>query len=64
MTSNNGTTSTEEISTALFSDATLHKRVSFLSGVEYISMNKHIMGTGIYIQHLLYLCVCSNRKIR
>jgi hypothetical protein len=37
MTSNNGTTSTEEIPTALFSDVTLHKIVLFLSGMRYTS---------------------------
>jgi hypothetical protein len=37
MTSNNRTTSAKEIPTSIFFDATLHKRVFFLSGLEYIS---------------------------
>lgn len=36
MTSDSGTTSAKEIPTAIFSDATLYKRVFILSSVEYI----------------------------
>ncbi|WP_169896766.1 hypothetical protein [Clostridium chromiireducens] len=40
MTSNNGTTSTEEIPTAIFSDVTLHKRVQSFSGIGCIVWHK------------------------
>ena len=35
MTSKNGTTSNEEIPTAKYSNVTLHKRVSLISGFRY-----------------------------
>jgi len=36
VTSKNGTTSTEEMSTAKYSNATLHKSMPFISGICYI----------------------------
>jgi hypothetical protein len=35
VTSKNGTTSTEEMSTTKYSNATLHKYMPFISGIDY-----------------------------